>query len=94
MGAVTKNRANSLVAYILFISNVRFDRTLHRGWLVSVSSPLVLVVSATGKRDVDGPWLIFSSTSSRTDYIKNGDPNNYRVIRNSAGDATCSLVDQ
>ena len=43
---------------------VRFERTLRRGWLVSVSSPLVSVVSIMGGRAAEGPWLSLSSTSS------------------------------
>ena len=67
VGPVIKNRASSSVAYIFFIFKVRFERTLRRDWLVSVSSPLVSVVSIMGGRDVDGPWLSLSNTSSSCD---------------------------
>ena len=64
MGPVTKNRTNSLVAELFFILKVRFERTLRRGWLVSVSSPLVSVVSTMGGRAAEGLWLSLSNTSS------------------------------
>ena len=64
VGPVTKNRVNSLVAQLFFILKVRFERTLRRGWLVSVSSPLVSVVSTMGGRAAEGPWLSLSNTSS------------------------------
>ena len=37
---------------------------------MSVSSPLVSVMSTMGGRDVDGPWLRFPNTSSSSDIKK------------------------
>ena len=43
---------------------VRFERTLRRGWLVSVSSPLVSFVSTMGGRAAESPSFSLSNTSS------------------------------
>ena len=70
LGSVTKNRANLSVAYLFFVLKLRLKRSLYRGWLVSVSSPLVFVVSAAGNRDTDGSWAILFSTLSSSDNTK------------------------
>ena len=75
---------------------VRFEGTLRRGWLVSVFSPLVSVVSVVRCCccDTDGPWLSLSNTSSSSESkITDGETTEIRSHTEPFQSTNWSLMD-
>ena len=95
-GTSHKKRSQLTGGITLLILKVRFERTLRRSYLVSVSSPLVSVVSVARCYccDTEGPWFSLSNTSSSSaNKITDGETTELRSYTEHFRSTNWSLMD-